>query len=100
MPSTLAVALAAAATGCTPAVEPRTSVGFGFEDVVGDTDWSQVDERLDAAGVDAVTIGVGRVDWLAFVPEAAGSPSADAEASGDVAVGSGAWTAVARSASS
>lgn len=43
------------------------AVGVGYESVRSDdVDWQHVRQRMDAAGVDAVNISVGRVDFIAY----------------------------------
>lgn len=49
------------------AVAAQRSVNFGFEDITDPhTDWAAVDAQLEAAGVNAVSVAVGRPDWTAF----------------------------------
>ena len=63
-----------------PEVQRSVSVDFG---IVTDptTDWEALDAHLDAAGVTAVDLGAGRVEFTAFDwpahPEAAAEPGAD-----------------------
>lgn len=55
-----------------PRVPPERSVAFGFEDVaVEDADWPSHRARLREVSTTAVTISVGRADWLAFPFDAA-----------------------------
>lgn len=71
--------------GCAPSdpgPPPRHVVGFGFETLVGDTDWAGVVERLDEAHVDEVSLAVGRLDWLAYPPDTVGRPSGPVRESG------------------
>lgn len=50
-----------------PPIPPERSVAFGFEDVaVEDATWPSHRARLDEANATAVTLAVGRADWLAF----------------------------------
>ncbi|QGU03489.1 hypothetical protein [Corynebacterium comes] len=51
-----------------PGDEPsERSVAFGFEDVANeDVHWPSVRARLAEVGATAVTLAVGRADWLAF----------------------------------
>lgn len=58
------------------------SVSIDFGTVVDpSTDWSAIDERLDAAGANAVELGAGRVEFTAFDwpahPGAAAEPGQD-----------------------
>jgi hypothetical protein len=62
--------------------QPSHSVSIGFEDVANpDTDWSEVDRNLNAAGVNTIYLSAGRVEFTAFDwpahPEAAAEPGRD-----------------------
>lgn len=46
---------------------PDRAIAFGFEDVVNtDTDWAENRARLDRIGATAVSLSVGRPDWMAM----------------------------------
>lgn len=57
-------------TACTSSVSPAPeslAVGIGFESVTDpETNWDEVRENFDAAGVDAFTISIGRPEWAGF----------------------------------
>lgn len=63
-----------------PAVLHTVSVDFGTV-VDPETDWAEVDERLDAAGANGVELSAGRVEFTAFDwpahPEDAAEPGRD-----------------------
>lgn len=60
-------AVALLAAGCAaPAPPAERGINFGFEDLVGGTDWAATDRRLLDAGATAVSLSVGRLDWTAF----------------------------------
>ncbi|GAB3167231.1 hypothetical protein GCM10027059_27680 [Myceligenerans halotolerans] len=90
----LATALAVPLSACTADPTPPTvdrpllvapdfqSMSFGIEDIVDpEQDWDAVEERLDDAHVNAVTLAAGRVEWTAFDwpdhPEVAAEPGRD-----------------------
>ena len=50
-----------------PPIPPERSVAFGFESVaVEEADWPSIRARLDRVDATAVTLSVGRADWLGF----------------------------------
>lgn len=74
--------LSGCASGGAAAEVPRERiVSLGYEDITADNrNWSDLEQRLDAAGATGVNITVGRMDWTAFpfVPAADGGPTANA----------------------
>lgn len=45
----------------------KLAIGIGLESVTDpETDWTQLRERFDTAGVDALTISIGRPEWAGF----------------------------------
>ena len=59
-----------------------TTIGIGFETLVGDTDWADLVDHLREADVGEVSLAVGRIDWLAFPPDLVGEPSSEVIRSG------------------
>ena len=67
---------------CASAAGAGRSVSLGFEDVANpDTNWSEVERNLNAAGVNAIDVSAGRVEFTAFDwpahPVAAAKPGRD-----------------------